>query len=318
MIKSKIKTNKFIKFIYVVCAFLLFCACSESNNNSGTPTVVASAKLIDLDNIPVYTGETEEKSENSKLSDDQKIKLEFYIHNFEDDELVSQDEVLMSIKSFGEPAIPYLMDGLNNEKMSVQICCIKALGKIQSEKSVQPLINLLNSEEINIKVAAIEALGELNQGNVLNEIMKHINDYNCSVKAACVKALGDIGDQRGASSIISKLNDNCSNVRTAAAIAVGQIGARSTIERLKEMLGDSDYWVRVAAKRTLKRFGIRNVEIKMDKGKVPRRDEENENDAGDGEKNADESTEKEQPKVINQYTPYHSYPQTNYGNSSGY
>jgi hypothetical protein len=76
--------------------------------------------------------------------------------------------VLPSIVTFGDRAVPHLVDGLRSRKAYLRQGCALALGVLKSGEGIDPLCDLLCGEPTDVWREIARAIGELGSGAVMS------------------------------------------------------------------------------------------------------------------------------------------------------
>jgi len=157
----------------------------------------------------------------------------------EDKQMYVRRKVEEALAAIGAPAMPHLLEMLNDEDIDVRTKAVETLGVIGDTSAAAPLIELLSdkSKEVKIRSVAIEALGNL--GPVaLEPLVEALTDLNVAIRRRAATALGKVGDPAAVGPLIEALRDKDVYVKDNAALALGIIGDPSACEALVEALRD--------------------------------------------------------------------------------
>jgi HEAT repeat protein len=160
------------------------------------------------------------------------------------------------LSEFGEDGLDKFLALLADKSQSSRLCAIGALGKIGSEKAVNPLIAQLGEDSWTIRKAAAEALWEIGQPSV-KELIERLKAPNADIQFWSIQILGEIGDVAAVKPLIQKLDDGEHNEEKKISIikALGEIEDPFAIDTLIDQLGSSSWFVRRAAGEALWQIG---------------------------------------------------------------
>ena len=141
----------------------------------------------------------------------------------------------------------------------VRLSAVDALGRIGSEKAIEPLINALNTDtDSDVRLSAADALGSIGSEKAIELLINALStDTDSYVRLSAADALGSIGSEKAIEPLINALfTDTDSYVRRSAAYALGSIGSEKAIESLINALStDTDSDVRLSVADALGRIG---------------------------------------------------------------
>ena len=83
-----------------------------------------------------------------------------------------------------------------------------ALGKIQSEKAVEPLINLLKNENKKVRRAAVRSLGKIPSEKAIEPLIEALKDEDDEVRLLAIEALENIGTPEALMAVVKYNNHN--------------------------------------------------------------------------------------------------------------
>jgi HEAT repeat protein len=145
-----------------------------------------------------------------------------------------------ALGGFGEVAVESLITALDDKEKSVVESAAKSLGRIRSERAMDPLIKTLSYKSDYAPVcAAREALIEFGSV-VVPLLLSHIGDAD--IHAEVVDALAAIGDIRVSEVLLTVAKDATEkiNTRVRAVRGLGQMPAFDCISALLELLSDTN------------------------------------------------------------------------------
>ena len=163
----------------------------------------------------------------------------------------------------GKPAMPCLIEALQNRDWYVRANVVETLGKMKDNRVLDLLISTLNDENLKVKLAAAKALGEIGDIRALEPLMaaftidnydfqlfisrglekigkpavmpliSALKDKNSSTRRLASKSLGRIGDEQAIDPLVTVLmSDNHPGARSNAATALGELGNVKALEPL--------------------------------------------------------------------------------------
>ena len=157
-----------------------------------------------------------------------------------------RDAAVEAIAMIGSPAVDLLLRYIRNYDARKSV--IKALGKINDERVLDPLISMLHNDEF--KDDATWALAELGQPAVgrLLECLKNPDEV---IRKQAILALGEIKDASCVDLLIERLQDPDWFIRLSSAAALEKIGDPRGREAIKPLMKDPDLVVRLRIERML-------------------------------------------------------------------
>jgi HEAT repeat protein len=152
-------------------------------------------------------------------------------------------------------AVPGLIQALQDSDKLVCISAAKALGQIEGDAQALPnLIEALQDMGWLVRFGAVEALGQIEVLQAIPHLLRTLQDENPYVRRRTVEVLGQIGDPQAIPGLIQALQDRHIDVRCSAAEALGQIGDAGAILVLLQALQDRHQYVRRNAAKALGRI----------------------------------------------------------------
>ncbi|MCS7223815.1 MAG: HEAT repeat domain-containing protein [Armatimonadetes bacterium] len=172
------------------------------------------------------------------------------------DRLVRRDMARYLSELRYRPAIPDLIEKLQDPDPEVKAACAYALGRLQAREALRRLSELLKNqkEEMPTRIAAAVALGQMGREEGVRFLISQLNSSDEKVRSASVDALRTVG--RSAEKLLlpaSKSRDPL--VRWGAIAVLGTIGSPSALPVLKRAVSDKEPEVRAAAVAALGDLG---------------------------------------------------------------
>jgi len=155
------------------------------------------------------------------------------------------------ISDMGLPAIPYLLEALQDQSPKVRDLVACALGKVGDVSVVPSLIDVLQDKDESVRSSVVEALGKVGDATVIPALHEALKDVDEFVRSSVVEALGKVGDATAIPALHEALKDVNVHVRDKVVEALGKIGDVTAIPVLHEALKDVSDNIRVAAIKTL-------------------------------------------------------------------
>lgn len=157
-----------------------------------------------------------------------------------------RDAAVEAIAMIGSPAVDLLLRYIRDYDARKSV--IKALGKINDERVLDPLISMLHNDEF--KDDATWALAELGQPAV-GRLLECLNNPDEVIRKQAILALGEIKDSSSVDLLIERLQDPDWFIRLSAASALEKIGDPRGREAVKPLMKDPDLVVRLRIERML-------------------------------------------------------------------
>lgn len=172
--------------------------------------------------------------------------VEPLVQSLKDGDWQVREAAVDALGLVGSPAVEMLIKYLRNWDCRKYV--IRALGKINDERVLDPLISMLRNDEF--KDDATRALVELGKPAVERLILA-LTDKEEYVRKQAVLALGDIGDPEAVDPLIAMLQDQDWLIRLTAAASLEKIGDPRGRDAIKPMMKDPDLVVRMRIERIL-------------------------------------------------------------------
>ncbi len=157
-----------------------------------------------------------------------------------------RDAAVEAIAMIGSPAVDLLLRYIRDYDARKSV--IKALGKINDERVLDPLISMLHNDEF--KDDATWALAELGQPAV-GRLLECLKNQDEVIRKQAILALGEIKDASCVDLLIERLQDPDWFIRLSSAAALEKIGDPRGREAIKPLIKDPDLVVRLRIERML-------------------------------------------------------------------
>ncbi|MDT7043661.1 HEAT repeat domain-containing protein [Candidatus Nitronereus thalassa] len=157
-----------------------------------------------------------------------------------------REAAVEAVAEVGPPAVDMLIQYVRDWESRKYV--LRALGKINDERVLDPLISYLKSDEF--KDDATRALVELGKPAV-PKLIEALSSQDDFVKKQAILALGDIQDPQAVDPLIAVLTDTDWLVRLTAASSLEKIGDLRGRAAIKPLMKDPDMVVRMRVERIL-------------------------------------------------------------------
>lgn len=157
-----------------------------------------------------------------------------------------REAAVEALAEVGPPAVEMLITWLRDWDARKYV--IRALGKINDERVLDPLVSVLRNDEF--KDDATRALIELGKPSV-EKLIIALSDKEEYVRKQAIIALGEIKDPAAVDPLIAMLQDRDWFSRLTAAAALEKIGDLRGREAIKPLMKDPDLVVRMRVERIL-------------------------------------------------------------------
>jgi HEAT repeat protein len=240
------------------------CEAAKALGNIGSDKAVDP--LIQLFNSDEYLHK-EVAEALAHIGSDKAVEFLIQLRNSDKCLLENALEVLTNIRSqiqyvptketwVSDETIESLILALNDSDDGVRRDAAEALGKISSDKAVEPLIEALKDlGDDDVRMSAVEALGKIVRDNAVEPLIEALKDLDNYLRMRAVEALGKIGSDKVIEPLIQSLKDSDDFVRMSAVEALGMIGSDKVIEPLIQSLKDLDDFVLRIAVEALGKIG---------------------------------------------------------------
>ena len=164
--------------------------------------------------------------------------------------------VTQKLQKIGEPAIPALIEALQDKNLLVRQSAAEVL-KLIGRPAIPALAKALKNSDANVRSSAASAWSDIK--TAVPQLVPLLKDSNANVRIIAASALGSIGAaaKTAVPQLIPLLKDSDVYVRLSAAQALGSIGAeaKTALPQLIPLLKDSDVYVRDRAASVVGRIG---------------------------------------------------------------
>lgn len=110
------------------------------------------------------------------------------------------DEIGAALVSFGEDAVPHLLDALNAPHPRVRAIAVTALNQLEDERAVQPIIALLDDPDPSVVSSVLRALWDIADERIREPLAAFIarpdDAVSFDLKRSAAFALAELGDPR--------------------------------------------------------------------------------------------------------------------------
>ena len=139
------------------------------------------------------------KSYPQEINNNVERSIHTIINKFYNEDPFINGEAITEIIKFGNNAVDYLIEYLQNENENVRWCSAIALGKIAPEgvKAIPYLIVALKDNNSNVRWCSALALGKFNQAalNAVPELLNLLNDEDKNIRWASFLAIKKINPE---------------------------------------------------------------------------------------------------------------------------
>lgn len=159
------------------------------------------------------------------------------------------DALIAALYMHGDPAIPQLIQALENEDKEICIRAADALGTLANATAVvPPLIQAFRHNDEEVRIAVSRALLDIGE-QAVEPLIQALEDGDRHIRCGAAMTLGPFAhmlseETRAVEPLIGALRDEDAIVRASAAFALGQSGDARAVSPLIETLGDEDEEVR--------------------------------------------------------------------------
>lgn len=158
-------------------------------------------------------------------------------------------EHLLGRSGFSSINSERIAQALASDDPVIRIVAVESL-KRYGKKSVEALLNLLKDDKSSVKVVAIEALGDLQSDEGITVFFDTIEDDNPSVRRATAYALGKLRDKETIPILIRHFADPDDGVRDECSESVAKMG-NNALPFLENMIFAPDENVRMSSLKAI-------------------------------------------------------------------
>lgn len=193
----------------------------------------------------------------------QEAEIASYIQKFRTDDFRVYQDALRDLERIGTPAVPALIEALQDKDVRVRVYAADVLGALGSkaQEAVPALAKALKDPDQYVRASAAEALHEIGSQakDAVTELIGALKDEDRYVRYSAADALGRIGPEAKTAvpALIETLKDKDPYVRYSAADTLEAIGedAKDAVKPLIETLKDEDEYVRAGSAAALGAIG---------------------------------------------------------------
>lgn len=108
-----------------------------------------------------------------------------------------RSEAIRAVAAMGAPAVPPLIEALNDDEWHVRQRAVETLGEIGDPRAVAPLLAMLKDTEWYVRRAAIQALDDLGAGRpAVLPLIEALKDEEARVRRRAAEALGEMATRQ--------------------------------------------------------------------------------------------------------------------------
>ena len=133
-----------------------------------------------------------------------------------------------ALSKAGAPAVPPLLEALEDEQYPVRQVAALALGEIGDARAMAGLMESLRDRHEAVRQAGAVSLGKLRATEAVDALLAALNDEAEIVRRAAVNALGMIGDERSLQALHRVQAEDTQAVAQRAREVIRQIQERGT------------------------------------------------------------------------------------------
>lgn len=155
----------------------------------------------------------------------------------------------------GEPAVPSLIEALDDASSDVQFWSIQALGEIADARAVPALVKKLKaSESEEERINIIKAMGEIADPKATDTLIGELGQKSWFVRRAAGEALWTVGPA-AVPKLVKGLASKNVDVRYWACKVLGEMQASEAVLPIIELLDDKEWSIRSGAAYALGEMG---------------------------------------------------------------
>jgi len=170
------------------------------------------------------------------------MEVERLIETLEGPSTVMARSAGESLTKIGSPAVPALLEKLDDRWGGDRIAIAKVLGDIGDRRAVGKLEAVLADGAVDVRTryAAAEALVKLNDPQAVPTFIAILSGRDSQLHAVAAWGLGMLGDTRGVPALISALDSSETSVRSHAVAALAAIKDPGAVPNLMMFLKSAD------------------------------------------------------------------------------
>ncbi len=140
------------------------------------------------------------------------------------------------VSAMGLPAVPYLLEVLQDQSPRVRIEIADALGDVGDVSVISSLIAALQDKDEHVRCSVAEALGRVGDTTAIPVLHEALRDVSDNVRATAIKALGKLNDDTIVDELLHYLQDDIEarQVHVASASVLGRLGVITVVPTLRQ------------------------------------------------------------------------------------
>ena len=151
----------------------------------------------------------------------------------------------------GDIAVKLLINALKSKEWRIRVRAVKNLGKMKSNKSVEPLMEILSEKDPQMKKSALDALMEIGDKKIAPSVLVLLKDEDLMIRQKAVDCIYEIGDSQIIPQVLELMQEKDVNIRRCAIEIINKMKDPKAGEALVRAMKDSDWWVRNVAMEAL-------------------------------------------------------------------
>ena len=207
----------------------MFCKkCGAENNNNNKFCIECGTNFSQFDTDNIKKPEINKKN-NAKMpqaSFKSYREIEIPIRDFKDSSSSVRNSAVQSIVKVGKPAVPSMINCLNNPDSIVRRKACDALGLIGDPSAVEPLNKMLKDSDRHVRRRAANALISVGDESSIQPLIEALKDTESKVRLRAAEALGNFGNETAIMPLNRLKNDPNDKVSKAAVSAINNIHSR--------------------------------------------------------------------------------------------
>ncbi len=154
------------------------------------------------------------------------IPIQNSIRDFKDSNSSIRNSAVQSIVKIGKPAVPSMINCLDNPDSIVRRKACDALGLMDDTRAVEPLNKMLKDSNRHVRRRAANALIKVGDESSIKPLIEALEDSEEKVRMRAAEALGKIGDESAIMPLNRLKSDYYDKVSKAAVDAIDAINSR--------------------------------------------------------------------------------------------
>jgi hypothetical protein len=107
-----------------------------------------------------------QKDDAGKPNQELRSAVKNFIGQFSSDNLEARKKARLSLEDIGQPALPWLIEGVADRDHRIQVGSIKTLAEMRDPSAAQALVTFLGHEDRDVRWIAAEGLIALGEGGL--------------------------------------------------------------------------------------------------------------------------------------------------------